>query len=190
MVCYHRANCECDGTLPSPIAFSECDGVPHWLPRCHAVLLPLLEHLIAAHLLHIKSLRLCPTPSAVDTTTTSSTDLLLAISPAADFKFRIARVTSHHLTPGRTMSSAAKLVPPSLPPELLRSLLWLEKTEGRDKLLRLVVYSTKFVVDSLRLYAANPPVDVIKRMRSGAAMVATSRKLFRMFRSLESVNTH
>ena len=87
------------------------------------------------------------------------------------------------------MSSAAKLAPPSLPPEVLRFLLWLERTEGRDKLYRLVVYASKFMVDSLRIYSAQPPVDVIRRLETGAAVVANSRKLFRMFRSLESNST-
>ena len=85
------------------------------------------------------------------------------------------------------MSSPAKpgLPPPTLPPELLRFLTWLERTEGRDKLYRLVVYASKFVVDSLRAYSTAPPLDAIKRLQSGASVVATSRKLFRMFRSLE-----
>ena len=85
------------------------------------------------------------------------------------------------------MSSPVRLVlPASLPPELLRFLLWLQKTEGRDKLYRLIVYASKFVVDSLRAYSTQPPRDVIERMERGASVVATSRKLFRMFRSLES----
>ena len=85
------------------------------------------------------------------------------------------------------MSSAAKLDPaPSLPPGVLRFLLWLQKTEGRDKLYRLVVYASKFVVDSLLTYSAQPPMDVVQRLERGASVVATSRKLFRMFRSLES----
>jgi len=84
------------------------------------------------------------------------------------------------------MSSAAKLVPPTLPPEVLQFLTWLEKTEGRDKLYRLVAYASKFLVDSLRTYSAQPPVDVIARLERGASVVAMSRKLFRMFRSLES----
>ena len=89
------------------------------------------------------------------------------------------------------MSSIGKLVPPpSLPPEVLRFLVWLDKTEGRDKLYRLIVYASKLIVDSLRPYSVTAQTaDIVQRLERGAAVVATSRKLFRMFRSLESGGT-
>jgi hypothetical protein len=64
--------------------------------------------------------------------------------------------------------------PPSLPPELLRFLFWLEKTEGRDKLYRFVVYFSKWAVHTLKQTNVDP--DVIKRITAGASVVATSRK--------------
>ena len=65
--------------------------------------------------------------------------------------------------------------PPTLPAEVRRFLLWLEKTEGRDKLYRLVVYGSKWLVHSLQQSTAADP-DTIKRIRAGASVVATSRK--------------
>ena len=71
----------------------------------------------------------------------------------------------------------------SLPVQVLRFLAWLKKTEGRDKLYRLVAYGSKIPIHYLKTNGGDK--ELIARLSSGAKSVGTSRKLMRMFRSLE-----
>lgn len=61
-------------------------------------------------------------------------------------------------------------------------LLWLKKTEGRDKLYRLLCYSSK-----IPIYLLDPikNADLASRLKSGASSVGLSRKLLRLFRSIQ-----
>jgi len=63
---------------------------------------------------------------------------------------------------------------------------WQESTAGRDKLLRLVAYFSKVIVDILN--RANADKDTIQRIQKGASAVGVSRKLIRFFRSVEYVH--
>ena len=73
-----------------------------------------------------------------------------------------------------------------LPPQVLRFLSWLKKTEGRDKLYRLVAYGSKIPIHLLKQNGGNQ--DVIERLQKGAKSVGMTRKLMRMFKSLEFLN--
>jgi len=75
------------------------------------------------------------------------------------------------------------LPPPTLPAQVLTFLTWLEKTQGRDKLYRFIVYFSKWFIQTCNQHNVDP--DIIARLASGASVVATSRKLFRFFRSLD-----
>ena len=91
---------------------------------------------------------------------------------------------SSSASPSTTVSLTGP--PPTLPTPILTFLKWLELTTGRDKLLRLVQYSSKFIVQTLRdLHYSN---DIIDRLTKGASSVGQTRKLIRFFRSLEFLN--
>ena len=64
-------------------------------------------------------------------------------------------------------------------------LKWLKKTEGRDKLYRLVAYGSKIPIHLLKSNNGNP--DLIERLSKGAKSVGQTRKLMRMFRSIEFI---
>lgn len=78
------------------------------------------------------------------------------------------------------------IVPASLPQPVLTFLKWQEATTGRDKVLRLVAYFTKYVVHTMKQNAISP--DWQKRLASGASQIGTTRKLIRFFRAVEYFN--
>jgi len=73
--------------------------------------------------------------------------------------------------------------PLSLPPHVLLFLEWLKKTDGRDKLYRLIAYGSKIPIHILKQNGGDK--DTIQRLTKGASAVGQTRKLMRMFRSLE-----
>jgi peroxin-11B len=73
----------------------------------------------------------------------------------------------------------------SLPEPVPRFLKWLKKTEGRDKLYRLVAYGSKIPIHLLKTNGGDK--DLIDRLSKGAKSVGQTRKLMRMFRSLEFI---
>lgn len=72
---------------------------------------------------------------------------------------------------------------PSLPPHILRFLDWLKKTDGRDKLYRLVAYGSKIPIHILKETGGDK--ELIQKLSKGASAVGLSRKLMRMFRSVQ-----
>jgi Peroxisomal biogenesis factor 11 (PEX11) len=60
-------------------------------------------------------------------------------------------------------------LPTSLPSEVLRFLDWLKKTDGRDKLYRLIAYGSKIPIHALTVSGGSK--DTIKRLSSGAKAV-------------------
>jgi peroxin-11B len=73
----------------------------------------------------------------------------------------------------------------SLPFEILRFLDWLKKTDGRDKLYRLVAYGSKIPIHLLSQEKGNE--EVVQKLKKGASAVGLSRKLMRMFRSVQFI---
>ena len=71
----------------------------------------------------------------------------------------------------------------SLSPFALTFLEWLKKTDGRDKLYRLVAYGSKIPIHILKETGGDKVT--IERLSKGAKAVGLSRKLMRMFRSLQ-----
>jgi peroxin-11B len=69
--------------------------------------------------------------------------------------------------------------------ELSRFLKWLQKTEGRDKLYRLIAYGSKIPIYILTTYYRNP--ILLQRLQKGASQIGLSRKLFRFFRSVQFI---
>jgi len=84
------------------------------------------------------------------------------------------------------MSSCCCVVPTSLGKNTETFLKWLELTQGRDKLYRLVAYSTKWIVPLLMLQGVDK--DVTDRLNKGASAIGLTRKLIRFFRGVEYVN--
>jgi len=74
----------------------------------------------------------------------------------------------------------------SLPASVLTFLKWLESTNGRDKLYRLIQYGSKPVLQFLKDNQYDK--DTIDRLSKGASAVGLTRKLMRFFRSLEYTN--
>lgn len=74
---------------------------------------------------------------------------------------------------------------PSLNPFALRFLDWLKKTDGRDKLYRLVAYGSKIPIHILKETGGDK--DTIARLAKGAKAVGLSRKLMRFFRSVQFI---
>jgi hypothetical protein len=74
----------------------------------------------------------------------------------------------------------------SLPREAHQFLKWLELTQGRDKLYRLVQYGSKFVIQQMKEHGGDK--DTIDRLSKGASAVGMTRKLMRFFRSVEYMN--
>jgi hypothetical protein len=74
---------------------------------------------------------------------------------------------------------------PSLPPLTLRFLDWLKKTDGRDKLYRLIAYGSKIPIHILKETGGSQVL--IERLSKGASAVGLSRKLMRFFRSLQFI---
>jgi hypothetical protein len=71
----------------------------------------------------------------------------------------------------------------SFPTHILTFLEWLKKTDGRDKLYRLVAYGSKVPIHILKENGGDK--DLIQKLSKGASAVGLSRKLMRMFRSLQ-----
>lgn len=71
----------------------------------------------------------------------------------------------------------------SFPPIVLRFLDWLKKTDGRDKLCRLVAYGSKIPIHLLK--SIDGDKDTIDRLQKGASAVGTGRKFMRLFRALQ-----
>jgi hypothetical protein len=69
-------------------------------------------------------------------------------------------------------------VPKSLPPSTLKFLDWLKKTDGRDKLYRLVAYGSKIPVNLLQ--HSNP--ELSGKLKKGASSVGLGRKMMRLFK--------
>jgi hypothetical protein len=74
---------------------------------------------------------------------------------------------------------------PSLPSEALRFLDWLKKTDGRDKLYRLLAYGSKIPIHILKETGGDK--ELISKLSKGASAVGLSRKLFRFFRSIQFI---
>lgn len=68
----------------------------------------------------------------------------------------------------------------SLPASVLKFLEWLKKTEKRDKLYRLVAYGSKIPMSML-----DEKSEAYMRLKKGSSAVGLTRKLMRMFRSLQ-----
>jgi len=75
--------------------------------------------------------------------------------------------------------------PVSLPPQVLTFLKWQEATTGRDKVLRLIAYFSKYAIYMMKQHDISP--DWQKRLASGASSIGTTRKAIRFFRALEYV---
>lgn len=84
------------------------------------------------------------------------------------------------------MSKAPSILPAALPQPILTFLKWQEATTGRDKVLRLVAYFTKYAVHAMKQNAISP--DWQKRLASGASQIGSARKLIRFFRAVEYFN--
>lgn len=84
------------------------------------------------------------------------------------------------------MSKTPSLLPSQLPTPILTFLKWQEATTGRDKVLRLVAYFSKYVVQVMKNQDISP--DWQKRLQSGASNIGTTRKVIRFFRAVEYVN--
>jgi hypothetical protein len=82
-----------------------------------------------------------------------------------------------------TIFPAMSTVPATLPPQVLRFLTWLKATDGRDKLYRLVAYGSKIPIDVLKKNGGDK--DTIARLTKGAKAIGLSRKMFRLFRSVQ-----
>lgn len=74
----------------------------------------------------------------------------------------------------------------SLPVQVLLFLQWLKQTEGRDKLYRLVAYGSKVPIHLLKEGGGDK--DLVERLSRGASAVGLTRKLMRVFRSVEFLN--
>jgi peroxin-11B len=74
-------------------------------------------------------------------------------------------------------------LPSSLPENALRFLDWLKKTDGRDKLYRLVAYGSKIPIHLLKQNGGDK--ELIQKLSKGASQVGLTRKLLRMFRSVQ-----
>jgi hypothetical protein len=76
-----------------------------------------------------------------------------------------------------------KLAPKSLPPPTLKFLQWLKKTDGRDKLYRLIAYGSKIPVALLK----DSDPELSQKLKKGASTIGLTRKLLRMFRILNFI---
>lgn len=74
----------------------------------------------------------------------------------------------------------------AMPTPVLTFLTWLEATQGRDKLYRFIQYFSKYVIHIMKQHHVS--ADIITRVSKGASAVGLTRKLMRVFRSLEYFN--
>lgn len=78
---------------------------------------------------------------------------------------------------------SSSVAPISLPPQVATFLKWQEATTGRDKVLRLVAYFSKYVIQVMKQHNLSP--DWQKRLASGASSLGVTRKAIRFFRAVE-----
>jgi len=78
---------------------------------------------------------------------------------------------------------SSSVAPIALPPQVATFLKWQEATTGRDKVLRLVAYFSKYVIQVMKQQNLSP--DWQKRLASGASSIGVTRKAIRFFRAVE-----